>query len=90
MNGNTTSKQRRFPIYGQWERSFEKEFKGNKNVTILIEGHTDKRGPVDQNLKLSQERAQSIKKFFVENFGIDESRLLTKGHGPWKRLLAQR
>lgn len=37
--------------------------------TILVEGHTDTSGGYDMNLKLSQDRADSVKNFCLSNEG---------------------
>jgi outer membrane protein OmpA-like peptidoglycan-associated protein len=45
-----------------------------------IAGHTDKSGSADANDKLSQARAESVRRFLVDN-GVDASRLVAKGYG---------
>lgn len=50
------------------------------NITIEISGHTDSKGAEDYNLKLSQDRAQSVVNYLIEK-GIKESRLVAKGYG---------
>lgn len=50
---------------------------------VRIEGHTDSQGNPNYNRKLSKERAQSVKKYFVEK-GIAAGRLQPKGYGPDK------
>lgn len=47
---------------------------------IQIEGHTDSRGPADYNRKLSQERAEAVQSFLVDE-GIEEGRISTVGRG---------
>lgn len=47
-----------------------------------IEGHTDSTGKASYNLTISQKRAEAVKKYLVDNFGIDSSRLTAKGFGP--------
>ena len=51
------------------------------NLKILIEGHTDNVGGAKYNEKLSQRRADAVKKYLAEKFGIEASRLTTKGYG---------
>lgn len=48
---------------------------------ILVVGHTDSDGSDDANLKLSQNRAATVKTALVNEFGIPASRLLTDGKG---------
>ncbi len=45
-----------------------------------IDGYTDNTGNKDRNLKLSDDRANSVKQYFI-NKGISASRLTAKGHG---------
>lgn len=47
---------------------------------IEIQGHTDEQGPPGYNMRLSRERAETVKEFLV-GAGIDASRLQTKGFG---------
>ena len=54
-----------------------KEFSKAK---FSIEGHTDNTGSASVNLRLSQKRADAVKKYFVRK-GIDASRLSSVGHG---------
>lgn len=46
-----------------------------------ISGHTDSRGTREKNIKLSKDRAESVKNWLVKH-GIDASRLTTEGYGP--------
>ncbi|MCB0741752.1 MAG: OmpA family protein [Chitinophagaceae bacterium] len=52
----------------------------NKSVKLKIDGHTDSDGSDAFNLKLSDGRAASVKKYLVSK-GIDESRLVSEGFG---------
>ncbi len=46
-----------------------------------VEGHADPRGNADENLKLSQGRAESVVEYLVSKHGIDGSRLQAVGKG---------
>jgi OOP family OmpA-OmpF porin len=50
-------------------------------LRIAISGHTDNTGTRDKNVKLSLDRAESVKNFMVQQ-GIDASRIETRGAGP--------
>jgi outer membrane protein OmpA-like peptidoglycan-associated protein len=47
---------------------------------VRIEGHTDDRGSADYNQKLSQRRANSVRKYLIER-GINPDRLEAVGYG---------
>jgi outer membrane protein OmpA-like peptidoglycan-associated protein len=49
-----------------------------------LEGHTDSKGDDAYNQKLSERRAESVKKWLVEKEQIDPSRLVTRGWGKSK------
>jgi outer membrane protein OmpA-like peptidoglycan-associated protein len=50
---------------------------------IRVEGHTDAQGAHDHNVKLSDDRAASVRKY-LEGHGIDAKRVVSKGFGPDK------
>lgn len=52
----------------------------NSALKVTIIGYTDNKGNALKNLKLSVERAQSIKQFVV-NLGIAHQRITVKGEG---------
>lgn len=54
--------------------------KGNPEIKIQIEGHTDDVGTDDYNNKLSNERANSVKKYLI-NAGIEANRIKAVGYG---------
>ncbi len=63
---------------------FLKEF---PEATGEISGHTDNipySGKNMDNIKLSQYRADSIRTYLINNFGIDPKRITAKGYGPAK------
>ncbi len=51
------------------------------NTTAVIEGHTDSRAPTDYNQKLSERRANAVRKMLVQKFGINTNRLTSIGYG---------
>jgi len=55
-------------------------------TTAVIEGHTDNSGGYEYNMKLSQQRAESVVNYLVEKLGIESSRLSAKGYGPTRRI----
>jgi outer membrane protein OmpA-like peptidoglycan-associated protein len=60
--------------------------KENATVNVKIIGHTDSDGADASNLLLSQNRAASVKKALVDDFGIDASTLETDGKGETKAI----
>jgi outer membrane protein OmpA-like peptidoglycan-associated protein len=48
---------------------------------ILIEGHADSRGSADYNQLLSDRRAESVKRYLVENFAMPQGRFKMRGYG---------
>lgn len=52
----------------------------NKHSTIIIDGHADERGPGDYNLRLSQNRSESVMNF-LKNNGLSKSKFQCHGNG---------
>jgi OOP family OmpA-OmpF porin len=55
-----------------------------------ISGHTDNVGTDKYNLKLSQRRAASVKKYLEEKFNIAPERLTTEGYGESKPIASNK
>ncbi len=55
----------------------------NSTYKVQIDGHTDEVGKDDYNQTLSEQRAASVKAYFVSK-GIDEGRLSSAGYGETK------
>lgn len=75
--------------YNKWSIKDESTLSLNKIIDVLnenpmmkieINAHTDARGSANYNLKLSDKRAASARKYLITN-GIDASRLVSKGYG---------
>ena len=48
---------------------------------ILVAGHTDSKGSDAYNKKLSQRRADNVRKYLVNKFGISANKLVARGYG---------
>ena len=59
------------------------------DLNVVIEGHTDSVGTAAYNKKLSQRRAEAIKKYMVES-GIDANRLKAQGFGEDKPIASNK
>jgi OOP family OmpA-OmpF porin len=57
---------------------FMKEF---PNTTAAIGGHTDNIASAAYNQKLSEKRANSVRQYLIDKFGIDGSRITAAGYG---------
>lgn len=51
------------------------------NTYLQVEGNTDSRGSEQVNKSLSAKRAESVKKYLVQNFNLDPKRFVTVGQG---------
>ena len=60
--------------------------KDRPDLKIRVEGHTDDQGSDDANLKLSQDRAETVKAYLVKNHGVAANRLTAEGFGDTKPL----
>lgn len=49
-------------------------------IKLYISGHTDNTGNPTKNMKLSNDRAESVKKYLVDK-GLDPARIITEGFG---------
>jgi outer membrane protein OmpA-like peptidoglycan-associated protein len=52
-----------------------------KGSVFLVGGHTDAKGGDDYNQALSEKRADAIKRYLSEKFGISAENLVTVGYG---------
>jgi OOP family OmpA-OmpF porin len=56
------------------------QLRGNPNVNVLVEGHTDSTGSEAHNQALSQRRADSVRNYLVRK-GVPANRLSARGLG---------
>jgi outer membrane protein OmpA-like peptidoglycan-associated protein len=52
-----------------------------KGGTFILAGHTDAKGSDTYNQGLSERRAEAVKRFLSEKYGLDASNLVTVGYG---------
>jgi len=60
--------------------SVAEALRGEPDLRAEIAGHTDSTGSDEYNLQLSQQRAESVRQFLIDE-GIDASRLTARGYG---------
>ena len=66
-----------------------KVLKDRPKIHIRIEGHTDSRGNNRYNLKLSQRRADSVRRY-MENQGVGNNRMVSVGYGETRPIASNR
>jgi outer membrane protein OmpA-like peptidoglycan-associated protein len=71
------------PETAQLVREIAVMLQQNPNWTILIAGHTDSTGGAEHNMRLSQQRAESVRQALIRN-GVAANRLQSVGHGMTK------
>lgn len=59
-------------------------------MSLKISGHTDQEGNADMNLRLSQRRAESIKKYIMENGQVASERIDAKGFGSQRPIVEEK
>lgn len=63
---------------------FAGKLRGTNYSQIAVEGHTDRIGTEQYNMKLSQRRADAVKSYLVSNGGVDPSKISATGLGESK------
>ncbi|MDT8420096.1 MAG: OmpA family protein [Desulfuromonadales bacterium] len=53
---------------------------------VVIEGHTDSTGSVAVNAKLSKDRAEAVRQYFIANGTLSENEVTAIGYGPERPL----
>jgi len=80
--------------FGSWEvdpseynklervaRAMKRVIRGNPNEVFMIEGYTDAVGSPEDNLSLSDRRAESVAEVLTEEFEVPFENLVTQGYG---------
>ena len=78
------------PAFNKEIKKFADVMKNYPDLKVVIEGHTDRTGKKAYNQKLSEKRANSVKSYMTEKFGIEESRLTARGYGESKPIVSNK
>lgn len=70
-----------YPKLERIARAIARAIEQNPGEMYLIEGHTDAVGEQDDNLSLSDRRAEAVSRVLVEHFNIPMENLTTQGYG---------
>src|SRR5690606_23949633 len=70
-----------YPKLARLARIIQRMLDRNEAEMFLIEGHTDAVGSDEDNLTLSDHRAESVADILVYEFGIPVENLVTQGYG---------
>lgn len=76
-----TLKPESFAILDETGADIMKYYKDDKDLKIKISGHTDWRATNAYNQNLSERRANTVKRYFMEKLGIPEVNFATVGMG---------
>jgi outer membrane protein OmpA-like peptidoglycan-associated protein len=52
-----------------------------RNSVFILNGHTDAAGSAGYNLGLSHRRAQAVRRYLIERFGLAPDALMVAGYG---------
>ncbi|MBD5230790.1 MAG: OmpA family protein [Muribaculaceae bacterium] len=55
--------------------------KNHPKATVVIKGYASQDGPVDVNIRLANQRAESVKTTLINKYGIPASRIQAEGQG---------
>jgi|GEM_PF-277990 len=66
--------------YDKYIRKLADFMKAHPETSIEIIGHTDNAGKEGYNILLSQKRADSVRKYLIDEFGIEASRINAVGY----------
>jgi outer membrane protein OmpA-like peptidoglycan-associated protein len=70
-----------YPALARIAKAMNRVIERNPNEMFLIEGHTDAVGSDDDNLSLSDRRAETVAIILTEEFGVPPENITTQGYG---------
>ena len=70
-----------YPAMERIANAMNRVIERNPNEMFLIEGHTDAVGSDDDNLSLSDRRAETVAIILTQEFGVPPENLTTQGYG---------
>ncbi len=76
-----TNKSRILPDSFELLREVAQAIKDAPLVKMRVEGHTDNVGTIDDNMKLSSARAESVREYLIKQ-GVDPQQIVSEGYGP--------
>ncbi len=85
-SGRAIIKRRSYSLLNQVAQTLQAH---DEIANIRIEGHTDSQGPERANLRLSQRRAEAVRRFLIKR-GVAPERLDAKGYGESKPIANNR
>ena len=80
-NDKATLKPESFIVLDQVGADIQKRYNEDNTMEVKISGHTDSNASNSYNMKLSQRRSDTVKKYFIEKFGIPETNIEAAGYG---------
>ena len=78
------------PKYRQELKKIGDVMAANPELKIVIEGHTDNVGGKGYNMNLSARRAESVRTYIIEQFGVKKTNLAAKGYGMSKPIASNK
>jgi outer membrane protein OmpA-like peptidoglycan-associated protein len=70
-----------YPKLAKLARAMRRAIERNPGEVFMIEGHTDAVGSDEDNLTLSDRRAEEVAEILVREFGIPPENIVTQGYG---------
>lgn len=78
------------PRYHQELKKIGDLMAAKPDLKMVIEGHTDNVGGKDYNMNLSARRAEAVRAYIIQHFGVEKTRLTSKGYGMSKPIASNK